>query len=766
MAKYFLIFLVGFLCEIFLFEPSTVSANAFKLTSVSVEGNNRISRDAIFNYSELKLASIVSNEDLSRAYKNIISSELFKSVEFSQSGGNLKIFVQEYPTVNSVSFEGNKRFTDEKLEPLITIKPRFVFTPFALESDLTSLKSFYKNAGRLGARIEPKIIKLSDNRVNVVFEIYDGPLVEIEKISFVGNRDFTDRRLRRVLQSKQAGPLRKVILRDVLIEERIAVDRRLLTEFYRSRGYIDFKINDINAELSEEKDGFFIVYNIKEGPQFKVGQVSISSQLNEIDTDEFYPLIKLKSGEIYSPSLIELASENIEENLELKGYNFIRAEPQISKNLNELVLNINFKLVKGERLFIERIDINGNTSTLDRVIRRQFFLAEGDPFSRNKIRAARERIKSLGLFSKVEVNILRGQTNSNVIVDVNVREKPTGSLSFGAGYSSASGLGGIIEYGEKNFLGRGQSLSFAIKTGKDDQLYEFLFFEPMFLRNDLGFGFNVSWKDTNKQNADYDTSAILLQPYLIFPIGDKSTLKVDYSYSENDLSNAGSVGGLIADEVSEGNKSSSGLGYMFTHDSRLYKTGPKNGFLFQLGQKFIGLGGDQEGVKSTVKAAAYREAFKEELKMKAVFEGGNLSLNKGSSSVNDRFFLSSSKMRGFKPGGLGPRECPNRQCTNSINDALGGENFAVARFEAEFPLGLPEEYGISGGLFYDIGNLWSLSQTNSNVLYEEGSWRQSIGASIFWKTPIGPLRFNFSDVLSKDLYDLEESFDLTISTRF
>ena len=374
--------------------------------------------------------------------------------------------------------------------------------------------------------------------------------------------------------------------------------------------------------------------------------------------------------------------------------------------------------------------------------------------------------QSLGLFSKVEVNILKGQTNSNVIVDVNVREKPTGSLSFGAGYSSASGLGGIIEYGEKNFLGRGQSLSFAIKTGKDDQLYEFLFFEPMFLRNDLGFGFNVSWKDTNKQNADYDTSAILLQPYVIFPIGDKSTLKVDYLYSENDLSNAGSVGGLIADEVSEGNKSSSGLGYMFTHDSRLYKTGPKNGFLFQLGQKIIGLGGDQEGVKSTVKAAAYREAFKEELKMKAVFEGGNLSLNKGSSSVNDRFFLSSSKMRGFKPGGLGPRECPNRQCTNSINDALGGENFAVARFEAEFPLGLPEEYGISGGLFYDIGNLWSLSQTNSNVLYEEGSWRQSIGASIFWKTPIGPLRFNFTDVLSKELYDLDESFDLTISTRF
>ena len=309
-------------------------------------------------------------------------------------------------------------------------------------------------------------------------------------------------------------------------------------------------------------------------------------------------------------------------------------------------------------------------------------------------------------------------------------------------------------------------MSFAIKTGKDDQLYEFSFFEPMFLRNDLSFGFNVSWKDTNKQNANYDTSALELQPYLIFPVGDKSTLKIDYSLSETDLSNAGSVGGLIANEVSKGKNILVEAWVIFLRMIAGFISLVPKMVLFQLGQKFIGLGGDQEGVKSTVTAAAYREAFKEELKMKAVFEVGNLSLDKGSSSVNDRFFLSSRKMRGFSPGGIGPRECPNKQCTSSSNDALGGENFAVARFEAEFPLGLPEEYGISGGLFYDVGNLWSLSQTSSNVLYEEGSWRQSVGASIFWKTPIGPLRFNFTDVLSKELYDLDESFDLTISTRF
>ena len=583
MARLFFIFLISFFCQIFLFEPTNLHADTFKLTSISVEGNSRISTDAISNYSKLKLATIVSNEELNKAYENIVNSELFKSVKFSRSGGNLKILVEEYPTVNEITFEGNTKFTDKKLEPLLTIKPRIVFTPVALERDLASIKSFYKNAGRVGARVEPKIVNLSENRVNVIFEIYDGPLIEIEKISFVGNREYSDRRLRRVLQSKQAGLLRKVISRDILIEERIAIDKKLLTEFYQSRGYIDFKINNINAELSEEKDGFFIVYNISEGPKFQIGLVTLSSKVDEIATEDLQSSIKLGGGEIYSPAIVQATVSKLEENVKRLGYEFISVQPNVSKNLNALEVNIDFTLVKGERLFIERIDISGNTATLDRVIRRQFFIAEGDPFNRNEIRAARERIRGLGLFSKTEVNILRGSSQSKVIVDVNVREKPTGSLSFGAGYSSANGLGGIIEYGEKNFLGRGQSLSFAINTGKDDQRYEFSFFEPMFLRNDLSFGLNVSLEDTKKQNSDYDTSALEFQPYFIFPIGDKSTLKIDYSLSESDLNNPGSVGGLINNEVAKGKSSSSAFGYLFTHDTRLYKSGPKNGLLFQVG---------------------------------------------------------------------------------------------------------------------------------------------------------------------------------------
>ena len=766
MTKKIVIFLISFAFIHVVAGASNLYAETFQIKTISVEGNNRISANAIVNYSSLNLNSKVSSEDLSGAYNNILNTDLFRTVKFERIGHRLKIIVDEYPTVNEISFEGNSKITDKRLEEVLKIKPRYVFTPLVLENDIDSLVELYKNFGRISAQVRPKIINLSDNRVNVIFEISEGEISEIERISFVGNRSFSDRRLRRVLNSKQAGFLRRIISRDTLISERIAYDKKLLTDFYRSRGYYDFEIYDVSAELSEENDGFFVSYNIKEGPKFKLGDIKLTSKISEISADDFLSDLSIKKGQIYSSDTVTRGVSKLENSLRLKGFDFVRVQTAVTKDISNLLIDLELVLVRGERVFVERIDITGNTATLDRVLRRQFRVAEGDPFNPNEIKEAEERIRALGLFSDVSSRVRRGKSKSSVIIDLTVREMPTGSLSFGAGYSSAKGLGGIIEYSERNFLGRGQSLSFSVKTGKDDQLYEFSFFEPMFLRNDLGTGFDVSFQDTNKLNSDYDTSSVQFQPFLIFPIGDRSKLRLDYSLIETNLTNSGTVGSIINSEVGKGKITSSSLGYLYTNDTRLYKIGPKNGSLLQIGQQFLGLGGDNRGIKSTLKAAVQRETLKEEVKLTAAIEAGNLSLDKGSSRVVDRFFLGSQKMRGFKPGGIGPRECSSAQCNTAINDALGGESFAVVRFEAEFPLGLPEEYGLSGGIFYDIGNLWSLSETNANVIYEEGSWRQAIGASIFWKTPIGPLRFNFTDAISKEIYDLDESFDLTISTRF
>ena len=766
MAKYLFSFFFIFSGLFFPGSLSQLKAESFELNSISVEGNNRLSSAAVANFSQLKTGTSVSSQDLNEAYKAIIDTELFKSVVFERNKDTLLITVDEYPTINEISFEGNRKFTDKRLSKLLSIKPRFVFNPAGLEKDLDAIKSTYKNSGRIATQIKPKVIKLPNNRVDVIFEISEGSTVEIESINFVGNRSFSDGRLRRVLESKQAGLLRKLILRDTLITERISLDKRLLTDFYRSRGYVDFEINDVNAELSEEKDAFFISYNLKEGPRFEFGEVRLTSSVTGFESAGFNKFLTIKNGETYSPVAVQSNVSRLEEKLRFQGYDFIRVKPVISRDIEKLTLNVNFVMEKGERVFIERIDISGNTATFDRVLRRQFFVAEGDPFNPNEIKAASDRITSLGLFSDASVNVLPGRTQSEVIIDVEVVEQPTGSLSFGAGYSSASGFGGLVEYRERNFLGRGQSLSFTINTTKDDQRYKLSFFEPMFLRNDLGLGANFSLDDTRKQNAAYDTQNIQFQPYVVYPLGIKSKIKIDYSIAQTELSNPFGVGSLITNEVNEGKITSSRIGYVFTHDTRLYKLGPKNGILFNLGQEFIGLGGDKTGLRTTLKAAAQKEAFKEEVKLTAVFEAGLLTYTSGNSRVMDRFFLGSQKMRGFEPGGLGPRECLNRQCGVSNNDTLGGENFAVVRFEAEFPLGLPEEYGFSGGVFYDIGNLWSLQKLNNDVLYEDGSWRHAIGASIFWNTPIGPLRFNFTDALKKEIHDRDESFDLTISTRF
>ena len=766
MAKTLFVLLFIFSCGVVYNEALQLDAQPFELNSITIEGNERISNSAVTNYSKLQAGDFVSDQDLNEAYNNLVKTKLFRSVKFKSRDKTLIIEVEEYPTVNIVSFEGNRKFTDQRLSKILTIKPRFVFSPESLENDLKALEETYRNSGRISARIQTKVVNLSDNRVNVIFEIYEGNTVEVERISFVGNRAFSDRRLRRVLESKQAGILRKLILRDTLISDRISLDKQLLSDFYRSRGYADFEIFDVNAELSEEKDAFFISYNIKEGPKFRIGKVKISSAVKGLKFSAFKKFITLEEGEEYTPVSVQSTVNRLEENIRLQGYDFLRVKPIISRDIANSILNVEFVVEQGERVFVKRIDISGNTATLDRVVRRQFFLAEGDPFNPNEISAAAERIRALGLFSDSSVNVIAGSSPSEVILDVEVVEQPTGTLSFGAGYSSSSGFGGLIEYQERNFLGRGQDLSFSIKTGKDDQLYQLSFFEPMFLRNDLGMGVNFSLKDTKKQNAAYDTQNIMFQPYLVYPLGIKSKIKIDYAIDRTDLSNPFGVGSIITEEVNEGKVTSSRIGYVFSYDTRLYKIGPKNGVLFNLGQEFIGLGGDKTGLKTTLKAAAQKETLKEEVKLTAIFEAGLLTYTRGKSRVVDRFFLGSHKMRGFEPGGLGPRECLNRQCGNNNNDTLGGENFAVLRFEAEFPLGLPEEYGFSGGVFYDVGNLWSLSNSNGDVLYEKGSWRHAIGTSIFWDTPIGPLRFNFSEVLKKETFDRSESFDLTISTRF
>ena len=745
------------------FNAGAAKAQQYRFSSIDVVGNLRIESSTIRSYAGISTAQSLSAADLNAAYQSIASSGLFEEVEIVPNGARLVIKVKEFPTINRVAFEGNSRIKDEVLAGLVKSQTRKVFNPTEVEQDRAAIAEAYANSGRLAAKVNPKFIRLSDNRVDLVFEIFEGGLVEIERISFVGNRAYSDRKLRSVLETKQAGLLRTFIQRDTFVEDRIEFDKQVLSDFYKSRGYADFRINSVNAEISQERDAYFITFNIREGQKFTVGQIDVTTDLSGIDSKAFARAGKVRTGQTYSPLAIENDITRMERFANQEGLEFLRITPRISRNDASLSLDVNYVIERGPRIFVERIDIEGNTATLDRVIRRQFRIVEGDPFNPSEIRASARRIRALGFFSNADVTSREGSNPEQVVVDVKVEEAPTGSLSFGASYSTAAGAGGLVEYSERNFLGRGQALSLKLTAGTGNQTYSFDFTEPAFLYNDLSLSILTSYAETQRQFSQYNTSALKIRPQLSFPLSEQTRLGVRYQYAESKLSNASlSTGAVIGEELALGNISESGLGYTLSFDSRRTGLDPDAGILARIEQDFSGLGGDTTSLKTTGLISGEMKVLGEEVTLIGTIEGGMLSYSKGQSRVVDRFQLGSGIMRGFEPGGIGPREYDS---VNGVNDALGGDKFAAVRLEALFPIGLPEEYGITGGVFYDVGNLWGLEYNSADIQYEKGAWRQAAGVSIIWITPVGPFRFNFSRAIAKELLDTANDFELTLATR-
>lgn len=747
--------------------PDVAWAQSFRFNSVSIEGNQRIEAGTILSYAGIARGETVSAAQLNDAYQRILASGLFESVEIIPQGSTLVIKVVEYPTINRIAFEGNRRIKDEDLAPIVQSQSRRVFSPRVAESDAQSISEAYSQQGRLAARVQPRVIRRSDNRVDLVFEIFEGGVTEIERIGFVGNGKYSDNRLRRVLDTKQAGILRALIRRDTFVEDRIEFDKQLLRDFYASRGYVDFRVTGVNAELSEERDGYFVTFNVEEGQQFNVGAVTVTSDLPEVDSDLFQSKIRLREGAVYSPSVVELEIARLERLALNEGLNFVRVEPRITRNDRDLTLDVEFMLTRGERIFVERIDIEGNTTTLDRVVRNQFRIVEGDPFNPRAIRESAERIRALGFFSKADVQAREGSSPQQVVIDVDVEEQPTGSLSFGGSYSTDGGFGAAITFSERNFLGRGQSLSLSFNTAASSSQYGFSFVEPTFLgRPNVAFGIALNYNETAGLNNEYDTALGKFEPFLSFPLSERSTLKLKYTlgYSNITVPDPTLVGGIVSAEALQGERFDSSLGYTFTYDSRRGGLNPNSGVLLEFGQDFAGLGGDTNFVKTQVRGIAQTKIFNEEVTLRATVEAGALHYSKGTSRVSDRFFVGPSTLRGFEYGGIGPREIGA-----GTDDGLGGNYYAVARFDAEFPLGLPEEYGIRGGLFYDVGSVWGLDNTSAatgTVVSEGFAPRHVVGFSILWDSAIGPLRLNFSEAISKEKSDRAQSFNLTVSTKF
>jgi len=743
-----------------------VQAQQYQFNSVQINGNERIGDSAILRQAGISRGQPVTAGQLNDAYQSLQSSGLFETVEIEPRGGTLVITVVELPTLNRVRFEGNQRIKDETLEQLVGSTERRVFNPAQAEADAAAIAEAYSTEGRIAARVQPRIIKRDQNRVDLIFEIFEGKNVEVERLSFVGNRQYSDRRLRRVLGTKQAGLFRRLVRRDTFVEGRVELDKQLLRDFYLSRGYVDMRTTAVNSELTQERDGYFVSYNIVEGQQFKFGEINLVSEMPNVDAAVYRDIVKVRPGVVYSPTLVETDIARLERQAIRDGVDFMRVEPRVTRNDRDLTLDVTYVISRGPRVFVERIDIEGNTTTLDRVIRRQFDSVEGDPFNPREIRQAAERIRALNYFETAEVNAREGSSDEQVVVDVNVEEKPTGSLNFGGSFSNNDGFGLAISFAEENFLGRGQKLTLSVATAEDATRYGINFVEPALLGRDLAFGLNLDYAETNSSFTSYDTNRLIVQPTLSFPVSDNGRLSLRYTAEEIEMLERDPVenGPTIAGDIAAGAQWSSALGYEYTYDTRRTGLDPNAGILFQFSQDFAGLGGDSEFVKTVAKVTGEKRIYNEDVTLRATLEGGALAWREGTNRVVDRFLLGPNIIRGFEPGGIGPRDI-----SGTTNDPLGGNLYVAARFEAEFPIGLPEEYGISGGVFYDVGNLWDLDDVNfngGNIVGEGGSFRHVVGLSIFWETPVGPLQFNVSKALKSEDFDEEQTFEITLRTQF
>ena len=746
-------------------------AQTFRFDQVRIEGNRRIEAGTILATAGIPRGEPVAAAEVNAALQNLLASGLFSDVQLVPQGGTLVIRVTEQPIVGEISIEGNRRLDDEALTPLLSSQPRRVFDPALAEADAEAIGAAYRQEGRLSVSVRPRIIRRGDDRVDLVFEVDETRVVEVERLSFVGNRAYSDRRLRRVLETKQAGLFRRLVGRDRFDEGRLRADRQALTDFYLDRGYADFEIRSVNSEVSRERDAFFITFDVREGQRFRLGNVRVTSEVPGIDPAAYAQEVRARPGAIYSPRLVEGNVDRLENLATRQGAAFVRVDPRVTRNPRAGTLDVEFAVVRGPRVFVERIDIEGNATTLDGVIRRQFDIVEGDPFDPRAVRAAADRIRGTGFFAAVDVEAREGSSPDQVLIDVDVEEQETGSLSFGGAYSAESGFGLTLGFRERNFLGRGQSVGFSLSTTGDNNDSAITFYEPALLGRDLGFRTRAFYRTSNSFNADFDTEEGGVSFGIDFPAGEYRRIALSYSLGFTDLTVEDADGEVepgelppsptLLAEAERGSEIESAVGYTLSYDTRGTGLNPDAGVFLSFGQDVAGVGGDAQFVRSRATAAAETRLPRSDLFLRAEVEGGVINPFGGyETRVTDRFFTSTSTLRGFESRGVGPRQANDRS-----GDPLGGDAFVTARLDASFPLPLPEEYGLSGGAFVDAGSVWSLDGAAEGV-DEDFELRAAAGVSLIFRSPIGPLRFDFSTPLRQEDYDREQNFNFSIATNF
>lgn len=727
------------------------------IQEVLVEGNERIEADTVRSYLSVSIGDPFDAREINDSLKGLFATGLFADVTIRREGAALIVRVVENPIINRVAFEGNQRIDDDALEAETQLRARVVYTRTRVQSDVQRLTEIYRRSGRFAAQIEPKVIQLAQNRVDLVFEIDEGPLTGIRRISFVGNRRFSDGNLRDEIQTRETAWWRILTSDDTYDPDRLTFDRELLRKSYLSKGYADFRVISAVAELTRDRKDFYVTFTVEEGERYKFGDLNVNAALRDLDSESLLPVLTTFSGEWYDADEVEDTIQALTDEVGNLGYAFVDIRPIIKRNREERLINVTYEIEEGPRVYVQRINIVGNVRTLDKVIRREFRLVEGDAFNAAKIRRSRQQIRNLGLFETVGINTEQGDQPDQSVLTVAVTEKSTGELSFGAGISTLDGFLGDISIRERNLLGRGQDLRLGLTFSTRRQEIDLSFTEPYFLDKNIAAGFDLFRKSADFQDEssfDQDTLGGSLRANYV--VAEDLRHGLQYTLRQDKISDVDDDASRLIKEQ-EGTSIASALGHTLTYDLRDSRIKPTEGYLVQFGQEVAGLGGDVHYLKHTLTFSHHWPLWSDWVANARLRNGYIFGLGEDV-RINDRFFLGGSSLRGFEPGGVGPRD-------GITDDSLGGNLFYVATAEMTVPLNLTKDLDVDAALFSDIGSLTQVDDNGAEVL-DVSDPRASIGIGLAYLSPFGPIRIDFARAVLKEDFDQTENLRFSFGTRF
>jgi outer membrane protein insertion porin family len=726
------------------------------IAEIRVEGNQRIEPETIRSYMQLSPGDPFEAERIDRALKSLFATGLFADVRLRREVNTLVVQVVENPIINRLAFEGNDRIDDETLENEVQLRPRVVYTQTRVQADAKRILDIYRRSGRFAATVEPKVIPLDQNRVDLVFEINEGPVTEVRRIDFIGNKAFSDSELRDEILTSESAWYRFLSTTDTYDPDRLTVDRESLRDFYLKEGYADFRVVSAVAELSPDREAFFITFTVEEGERYKFGAIDIRTTLRDLDPESLREQLTTIEGDWYDASAIDKSVGNITDTLGDLGYAFVDVRPQVARDRENLLISLTYDVQEGPRVFVERIDIAGNVRTLDKVIRREFRLVEGDAFNTSKLRRTRQRIQNLGFFSSVDLQTIPSDSPDKLIVQVNVEEQSTGEITFGLGFSTAEGPLGDINLRERNLLGAGQDLRLGFTLSGSRSQIDLSFTEPYFLDRNLAAGFDVFRTETDRDESSFDQKSLGFGLRAGYEITEYLRHTVRYGLSEDEIFDIDSDASL-AIQQQRGTTISSVVGHTLSYDRRDSRFDPHEGYYLTFSNDIAGLGGDVHYLRTRA-GAAYYYPLDDDVTVGVTAEAGHIFGFDEDVRIIDNFAVGGANLRGFKNSGIGPRDV-------LTEDSVGGNTFAVGSTELSFPLGLPEEYQIRGRVFSDFGTLYDSDLSGSTII-DETKLRVSLGGGLTWRSPFGPLAIDMAVPVVKESYDETEFFRLSVGTRF